>query len=73
VEGAGLWPFEEREEDAGILAGDAGVIGHERRADVGDELAVESVGAPERFVVDEEGFHRRAVRHPLGDLVARPR
>ena len=53
-----------------VVAGDAGVVGHPGRTDVGDELPVESVCAPEGFVVDEERLHRRAVRQPLGQLVA---
>ena len=55
-----------------VVAGDARVIGHPGWADVGDELAVETVVAPERLVVDEECLHRRAVRQPLGELVADP-
>ena len=68
--GAGLIAFQEQQDHAVVVAGNAGVVGHPGRADVRDELAVESVCAPEGLVVDEERLHGRAVRQPLGELVA---
>ena len=70
AEGAGLIALQEQQDHAVVVAGKAGVIGHPGRADVGDQLTVETVCAPERFVVDEERLHGRTVRQPLGELIA---
>ena len=73
VERPRLVAVDEAEHDPGRPAGRGGVEGGADGLVGARDLAVESLGAPERRVVDGDRLDQRADRHPLGELVARGR